>query len=666
MNDVEEKFAQLKPVLGKRINPLWLAYSNGSRVEKQEIEGIVDCFRLRLLNETFTQEDILLDPPSKKVSWGSYKLGQICYGTDRSSWPFGLREDDWIQHIGIFGRSGAGKTNLVFLVIWNLLKQKKPFLIFDWKRNYRDLLAFYKNIQVFTVGRNIVPFHFNPLIPPKGTHPKIWLKKIIEVISHAYFTGEGVQHIFQKCIDHVYRDFGVYKKGKADFPTFKDIEAYFYSTKAKGYRQSLWMDSTMRVLSSLNFGSMDSVVNSHQPNNIYALLRNNVILELDSLSEADKTFFIESLLLWIHHYRLHEGSREQFKHCTIIEEAHHILLKKKQETTGGETITDLILREIRELGESLVIVDQHPSLISLPAMGNTNTTIAFNLKHQADISTAANAMSFTKDKEHFIGQLPVGHAMVKHQSRYPKPFLLKVPLAKIRKGVISNSDIAAHQKRYSAYSSQHSATSHEKKQLKPIPSVDRYSSERPETNLLLDIYKKPFNSIVKRYERLGLSGRQGSKYQAYLIDQRLVEPIVIATKRGRLKLFQITGIGYSVLSRRGISCRKFHPGVEHEYWKWIVSKHFRDKGYLVETDQKIINGFAVDILVSKRKERIAIEIETGKSDYILNLKNAVRKKFTRILSLATKPQTLATIQNSMFRHKLSDPRIELKLAKDFS
>ena len=87
------------------------------------------------------------------------------------------------------------------------------------------------------------------------------------------------------------------------------------------------------------------------------MLESNVIFELDSLTNADKTFFIESILLWIHQYRMGEEDRESFKHAIIIEEAHHVLLKRKQDIKGSETITDVIIREIRELGEALVIID---------------------------------------------------------------------------------------------------------------------------------------------------------------------------------------------------------------------------------------------------------------------------------------------------------------------
>ena len=61
---------------------------------------------------------------------------------------------------------------------------RQPFLVFDWKRNYRDLLALpgYEDIAVYTVGRSIAPLSFNPLIPPPETPPRTWLKKLISVV----------------------------------------------------------------------------------------------------------------------------------------------------------------------------------------------------------------------------------------------------------------------------------------------------------------------------------------------------------------------------------------------------------------------------------------------------------------------------------------------------
>jgi hypothetical protein len=92
------------------------------------------------------------------------------------------------------------------------------------------------------------------------------------------------------------------------------------------------------------------------------------ILELDALTQQDKIFFVEALLLWIHHRRMIEKQRETFKHAILIEEAHHIFSDERRSLVGGQSVMDIIFREIREFGESLILLDQHPSKISLYAL----------------------------------------------------------------------------------------------------------------------------------------------------------------------------------------------------------------------------------------------------------------------------------------------------------
>lgn len=104
------------------------------------------------------------------------------------------------------------------------------------------------------------------------------------------------------------------------------------------------MESTLRAIATLCYSDVGNVLNSTTTTSLEEILKQNVILELDALTNSDKTFLIESLLLWIHHFRLQEKEREKFKHAIIIEEAHHILLRKKK---SKESIMDVILREIR-------------------------------------------------------------------------------------------------------------------------------------------------------------------------------------------------------------------------------------------------------------------------------------------------------------------------------
>ena len=112
------------------------------------------------------------------------------------------------------------------------------------------------------------------------------------------------------------------------------------------------------------------------------LLNKRVILELDGLSDSDQAFIIGSLLLWIYHYRMRQPEREILKHFIVIEEAHHLFLETRKE----EDIADIIMREIRELGEAIIVIDQHPSKMSVSALGNLSTKFALTLSLNQDVA----------------------------------------------------------------------------------------------------------------------------------------------------------------------------------------------------------------------------------------------------------------------------------------
>ncbi len=590
------------------------------------------------LDETYDKK-ILLSLPAEEVINGEYKLGKVAYG-GREYYPFGLRENEWLRHIGIFGTTGSGKTNTAFILLWNLVKKNKPFLILDWKRNYRDLLAFdeFRDTKVYTIGRDISPLFFNPLIPPEGTNPRPWLKKLIEVLCHAYFLGEGVAFLLQKSIDQAYSDFGIYEGNSVKYPTFKEVLEILESMKVKG-RKALWMDSTLRTLGVLCFGEFSKVLNVRKPYPLADLLKENVILELDALTSSDKTFFIETLLLWIHHFRLQEKDREVFKHTIILEESHHVLLRKKQEITGTEAITDIILREIRELGESIILIDQHPSLISMPALGNTYTTVCFGLKHRADMRTISESLLLEREQVDFLGQLETGMAITKLQGRYFKPFLVKFPLFPIKKGIISDEEI---KEKMISYSDESEVVRLDEGTKKPVSSfkgeVKREKKKvvltDDERSFLIDIGKNPVSGVVSRYIRLGFNRYKGNKIQKELIDKGLIYWKPVSTRKGRLKVLVLTDKGKKAISDVKIE-KIFNKrgSFEHEYAKFRVSENFRKKGYWVTYEYKIGDGKTVDLVAEKGGNRIAIEIETGKSDQIYNIRKNLENGFDEIISV---------------------------------
>ena len=663
---IEDVFYKLRPICGKQLDLLWQEYLVADPPLRKVIEKTLRVQLARKLGETFESENVLLKPPPQQLAAGEYSLGTICYGNN-SYYQFGLKEEEFIQHIGIFGRSGSGKTNLAYLILQRLVKADKPFLVFDWKRNYRDLLtrSEFADIYIFTVGRNICPFRFNPLVPPPGTPGKVWLKKLIEIMCHAYFLGEGVSILLLRAIDSLYRDCGLYNGSSDSCPTIADVRKWLSDYKAKG-REGSWMESAVRAVETLCFGEVGNVLNNGPFFDITRLLDKRIVLELDALTNADKTFLIEVLLLWIHHYRMAQDQRERFKHAIVIEEAHHILLRKKQEATGEETVTDVLLREIRELGESIICLDQHPSLISKPALGNTYTTFAMNLKHRGDIAMIQDSLLLDSEQAGYLGRLEVGWSIVRLQGRWFWPFLVKFPLVKFNKGEMTDARLQKitkqKQKEFSCllrpYNDFSASISTKEGELSPenvyrasistISSSDKSNIKdkkeddgrcaikltTQEEKFLRGILHYPALSITERYLLLNVNFRVGNNIQKSLISKRLIDVINLSFYKGGVKGLLLTEKGEKALgTTSNHSNRSGSP--EHKYWVKVVAEHLKKQGYEVTEEAPIGGGRAIDVLAGKKDRKVAFEIETGKSDVAANVKKCIDAGVDKVVIVAT-------------------------------
>jgi len=301
LDNVREKLRKLASADPQLAQSSWLFYLSAEGPERGTADDLLDLLLYQLVQADYRRR-ILLDPPPPTDCRGEYELGNVLYPPEHRYAPFGLREDEWIKHVLIVGMTGSGKTNLGFLILRELQRHGKPLLVFDWKRNYRDLLQVseFFTMRVFTVGRSVAPFRFNPLIPPPGTTAGEWIMRLVDVIKHAYFVGDGVEYLLREAIDSVYEECGIFGDNPRQSPNFFQVRAHVTGKRLKG-RMSLWQASAIRVLESLCFvHGLGPVVNTGTQWDYKDLLNRCVVLELDALSDADKTFFTEALILWLY------------------------------------------------------------------------------------------------------------------------------------------------------------------------------------------------------------------------------------------------------------------------------------------------------------------------------------------------------------------------------
>lgn len=621
---------KLEPLMPKEVRH-WL---HVRETGDAELRGLIDrqiaTNAHRVLGDF--RNKILLSLPPARMAAGTFNLGTIVY--DKFRHAFGISDHELLQNLAIFGRSGAGKTNLAFHLLLQLRAKGVPFLFLDWKRTARHLLSkIMGKVNVFTPGRSLSPFPFNPFIPPPGMEPNVYANHVIDVLSNAYSLGDGARSILERALGACYAK-------RLNAPKIDDVlhevEQISAVDRARG-----WKLSAVRALESLAFSKLAASNSLSQQRLVQTLLHENTIIELDALAEGGKKFLIPLLCLWLYYVRLAARERERLRLAIFVEEAHHVLFGAQR---SRESLMNMLLRQCREIGMAMIIVDQHPHLVSSAALGNTFTSICLNLKNPADINKAA-AISMIQESENkrYFSMLSVGQAIVKMQNRWRWPFLIQIPHVHVDKGSVSDSALLAYLRQNSTRSGRNPPLVQRNERVQHIPHEVHPLGEL-ELAFLKDVLEHPEDGVRTRYKRLGLSAGRGQRIKDHLLDQRWLEAETIPIGRTRKMMLRPTSQARKLLDVS--SDERPHGSIAHEYWKQFYARKFSAEGYRVQLEAPR-DGGRVDVLALRNGERVAIEIETGKSDVIANVRNCLRSGFERVIVVATDDEALGKVEREL-------------------
>ncbi len=99
----------------------------------------------------------------------------------------------------------------------------------------------------------------------------------------------------------------------------------------------------------------------------------------------------------------------------------------------------------------------------------------------------------------------------------------------------------------------------------------------------------------------------------------------------------------------------------HAYWKRYYAWRFAEHGFRVQLEAPRSGG-RVDVLATRAGERVGIEIETGKSYIVANVRNGLRSRFDRVIVVVTDETALAQVEKRIASAGLLIPgRIEIVL-----
>ncbi len=628
--NIEKIANKLKPLMPETVRH-WMRVRE---LSEPDVKSLIEKQIISTAYQTLGDfhDKILLSLPTAKKAKGSIDLGTIIY--DKEKWPFGLSNNELIQNMAILGRSGSGKTNVAFHILQQLVAKKIPFVFLDWKRTVRHMIPMFKEkINIYTPGRSLLKFPFNPFVVPPGVESNVYVNQVVDVMSEAFNLGEGSRSILRKAIAKLYKENNL-------CPTTTEIISEIDKMSDKD-RVRGWKITALRALESMEFSEISSKDRISQEQITQKLLHENTVVELDALGQESKKFLVPMLCLWLYYVRLNSADREELKLVIFIEEAHHILHKK--DLRSNESVLEMLFRQCRELGIGIIVIDQHPHLLSAAALGNTYTTIFLNQKDPSDINKAAAVSLIDNEEKNFFSMLPVGQAIVKLQDRWTKPFLVNFPLVNIKKGSVTDDFLA----RYSAVNKSKKTDSSCNTSVLPkferVPRIPLFDKALNEVafKFLEDILLHPDDGVKNRYIRLGLSIGSGNRLKEQLLDQEWIEDQVVEIGRTRKVLLRLTKSGKEAF---GIDNKDpEYASLVHEYWKKFYAQRFKEQGYQVSLEAPRKSG-RVDVLAVKDGKSVAIEIETGKSDIIRNVKQNLLSGFDQILIVATNQKAFKKVE----------------------
>lgn len=693
--EFRELMRRLAPLVGTtKVEQWYRAYLLSDYKERQELEQCISVYAMDLLKDSpATPPAGQFPPPPAEVCAGEIHLGRVKYG-GRLMHPVGLRKSELLRHVGIYGSSGAGKSNGLALILDGLSKQRVPWWLVDFKRTFRSLLKSpeHEDLLVFTVGDSrVAPFAFNPLIPPRGTTTDVWSKRITGLVSHAFMQGAGSESLLVTAIQQAYVD----AAKELRWPTFRDVHSILEEMPARG-RRALWMDSARRAMQSLTTGNASDVFCSDNPLDLATLLRRRMVLEIELLNVAEATLLSESVLVYVLQHFMHNNrNREELVHAIFIEEAHHLLRSPPGIGDGSEPVIHGLLREVRELGVAVVLASQNGSMVPLPVFGNQATTLAFHTKHQRDVTSTAQAMLLKDEAKDELGRLPVGEAIIR-LPRCHDPLHIALEYRPIPKGSVSDTDLAQYMVRswYSAESGNYQAAAPESRPVPPIPPPDvkemtikesaspgnsannvpnaspppttpgkaivdqEFPFTECEALVFKDIVQNPFSGVVERIKRLGLSRRKAAAVLRALEAQGLTKPVLIYTGTAQLKLFDLTEDGMRLCRRAQLGAlpNRTEGGVIHRFIVHRVAERLRADGWHVKTEHPIADDLTVDIHAEADGRLCAVLVETGKSSYLHNVKQTQIAGYTDVHLVTPTPDVAARLKQSIHeKNRLSVP-----------
>lgn len=354
---------------------------------------------------------------------------------------------DLNRHIFVPGMTGAGKTNTIKYILYNLYRNNIPWLVVEpAKAEYYELFKMgVNNLQIISAGSNRNNLLINPFQPINENVP---IQEHIDSLYSAFMASftwvAPLPYVLENALYRLYEKFGFdlsnQEKNKGlKYPT---VEALFWiipeivdEMNYDGRLRQEIISSLQARISTIRRGTKGNILNVQNSMDFERILNLPVIVELEQVKDNSAKAFIMSLIcILLREYRMQQKDVQLgIKHFFLVEEAHRLLKRKspinsdcsESSADGVEFFTEM-LAELRSKGQGFILADQIPEHLVDDVIKNTNLKIVHRLASRQDATLVGETMNCDDEQIKYMSVLRRGEAIVYSEGDlFPK--LVNIP-----------------------------------------------------------------------------------------------------------------------------------------------------------------------------------------------------------------------------------------------
>lgn len=399
---------------------------------------------------------------AQKTTGKFIRLGNVQHmGKVNENQPILLDLQSMAAHTFIAGTNGSGKSNAVFKIVDELMKNKVPFLVVEpAKGEYKNVFGRMEGVSVYgTNETKAVLLRLNPFWFNDDVNVLEHIDKLIEVFNASWSMYAAMPAVLKAGIENAYKACGwdlensTYNGAIKVFPTFEDVLGEFnkkmdstaFSQEVKGNYVGA-LSTRMETMCNGIYGKIFGGSNLSDEE----LFDSNVIVDLSRVGSMEtKAMIMGMLVIRLQEYRMmNEAMNLPLRHITILEEAHNLLKRTStaQSDEGSNVLGKSVemissaIAEMRSFGEGFIIVDQSPGLLDMSVIRNTNTKIILRLPEAGDREMVGNTMGLTIEQIYEISRFGTGVSVV-YQKDWREAVLCKVDHAYHEEALYTPADV---------------------------------------------------------------------------------------------------------------------------------------------------------------------------------------------------------------------------------